>query len=151
MPRDSIHFEISGVTKDAQPPYPTNPGPLDAWSLRNVGQGGNGPLTKNDTRKDLVKHLQNMLVDRGFPVGPKGVDSVFGDDTKGAVVAFQTHVNYGKDFNLKPLSFDGIVGALTANALNLSMKGLWYSRYITPQKLNDNYDALSKGIAGILK
>jgi len=150
LPVDAIHFEISGSTKAALPPYPQNPGPLDAWSLRNVGQGGSGPLTKGDIRKDLVKHLQQMLVDRGFPVGLKGIDGFFGDDTKNAVVAFQKHPQYGKDLTTKPLSHDGIMGALTADALNSSMKGKWYSRYVTPQKLKDNYDALSKGTTVIL-
>jgi len=36
MPRDAIHFEISGSTKDALPPYIQNPGPLDPWNLRNI-------------------------------------------------------------------------------------------------------------------
>ena len=150
MPRDAIHLEISGSTKDALPPYPKNPGPLDSWNLRNIGQGGQGPLTQGDLREKLVRHLQEMLIQRGFPVGPYGIDGDFGGGTTDAVVKFQKDPKYGKDFSPTLLSPDGIVGALTADSLNSSMIGLWYSRYETPQKLKDNYDALKRGTIGLI-
>lgn len=59
-------------------------------------------------RGDQVKWVQYYLQALGYPIGPSGVDGVFGTQTSLAVRAFQN------DFGL---SVDGIVGPRTKEAL----------------------------------
>ena len=56
-----------------------------------------------------VTNLQKILIQLGYPVGPKGADGDFGKDTQAAIIKFQ------QDRKLK--KFDGEVGPETWNVL----------------------------------
>jgi hypothetical protein len=66
------------------------------------------PLIKKGSRGELVKWLQERLIDLGFSCGPCGADGDFGYCTLTSVQNFQA--KHG-------LSTDGIVGPLTLKAL----------------------------------
>jgi peptidoglycan hydrolase-like protein with peptidoglycan-binding domain len=108
----------------------------------NIAQGA---LSVGDSRKDLVKRLQFMLLDLGFFLGTTGptndgVDGVFGDLTRKAVREFQEKI---KDVDGNPLKVDGMVGPRTADALNRAMVGLWFDEYRTPIELSSNSTMLT--------
>jgi len=42
-----------------------------------------------DVTTDLIKRVQRALLDRGYDVGPAGVDNIIGRDTKAALTKFQ--------------------------------------------------------------
>lgn len=42
-----------------------------------------------DVTTELIRKVQQALIDRGYNVGPAGVDNVFGADTKSALVKYQ--------------------------------------------------------------
>ena len=87
-----------GDTADTVAPEPTEPeSPLGTRLLKR---------TSPYMRGDDVKVLQSMLNELGFDCG--AVDGIFGNQTKAAVLAFQT---------AKGLVADGIVGPLTKAAL----------------------------------
>lgn len=65
-------------------------------------------LTAYGDKGVRVTQVQCMLTKRGYSVGPAGVDSQFGADTKKAVIAFQ---------RTKGLTDDGMVGPNTWAAL----------------------------------
>jgi putative chitinase len=67
---------------------------------------GSDPVLRSGDSGAAVTKLQNALVAAGFPVS---TDGSFGEHTKSAVIAFQTH---------QGLTPDGIVGAGTWAALN---------------------------------
>ena len=69
---------------------------------------------------DVVKEIQQLLIDLGFSVGSKGDDGKFGPDTKKGVMDFQS------DNNIK---VDGIVGPITAK------KNVGYNKNLTPKNL----------------
>jgi len=124
--------------------YPDNPGKLPAPKLCNRSPPfnpikGDGPLDRGDARKDLVEHLQKMLVDLGFDLGrtgesEDGVDGIFGDRTERAVKDFQGN---NKDWEGNSLKVDGLVGPETSDALNRAMVGVWYDEYVTPKELTE--------------
>ena len=95
------------------------------------------PLKRGDSRQDYVEHLQSILVTLGHDLGTygqdkDGCDGDFGSATESAVKEFQKE---NKDFSGKALGSDGIVGKLTADALNsaCSKKEGW--DYKTPEEL----------------
>lgn len=66
------------------------------------------PLVKIGSKGELVKWIQQRLIDLGFSCGPSGADGDFGYCTLTAVQNFQTKSG---------LTADGIVGPLTLSAL----------------------------------
>jgi len=63
----------------------------------------------SDGTKHQVKELQEFLMAFGYDVGSSGADGWFGDDTKDAVVAFQS---------ANGLNTDGIIGPNTKDVMN---------------------------------
>jgi len=128
---------LQGSDKDVE--GGDNPGPLPALDLRNRSDGGNGPLSRGDSRSDLVKHLQRMLAALKYDLGDTGpdndgVDGDYGARTQEAVEEFQkSH----KDWDGKQLLRDGRVGPRTSDALNRTLVGLWYDTYETPTELTE--------------
>ena len=122
-----------------QEEYPENPGPLPVLDLRNQNEGGQGPLRNEDTRRDLVKHLQKMLNELGYQLwslrNRGGIDGNFSDKTLKAVKDFQESHN---DWEDEPLENDGLVDPRTADALNRALVGLWYDSYETPSDVTRN-------------
>jgi peptidoglycan hydrolase-like protein with peptidoglycan-binding domain len=101
---------------------------------------GEGALSMGDNRTDLVKRLQFMLKDLGFPLGTSGensngVDGIFGEQTRKTVLDFQTNHKHVDGNLLKP---DGMVGPRTSDSLNRAMVGIWYDHYQTPKELVEN-------------
>ena len=65
-----------------------------------------------------VKDAQQNLLDRGYTVGPTGVDGIFGNHTYHAVIRYQTDRATGEFWALSmPLAIDGIVGPQTWSRL----------------------------------
>lgn len=93
-------------------------GELIGVDYSTAGQGSSeGSATKPDSRPTLkrgskgeyVTLLQTMLINRGYDIGPFGVDGDYGRCTQAAVVSFQ------QDNHLDP---DGVVGPKTWAALD---------------------------------
>lgn len=63
---------------------------------------------KKGSRSEVVRWVQNCLIEAGYDVGDSGADGIYGTETVSAVRAFQ------HDHNLTP---DGIAGAKTYAAL----------------------------------
>lgn len=82
----------------------------DDWD-DDGGGGGGAPRLQRGSRGGSVRHLQRLLISRGYSCGPKGDDGIFLDGTQAAVVAFQR--DHG-------LAVDGIVGGNTWRALSQS-------------------------------
>ncbi len=128
---------LHGSDKDVE--GGNNPGPLPALDLRNRRDGGDGPLSRGDSRSDLVKHLQRMLSALKYDLGDTGpdndgVDGDFGAKTQSAVEEYQkSH----KDWEGKQLLIDGRVGPRTSDALNRTLVGLWYDKHETPTELTE--------------
>ena len=80
---------------------PNSPGP-------NVEVGRSSALNAGILRRgssgDEVRQIQQLLVDRGYDLGPAGVDGQFGRATERAIRDFQTQ---------RGLTVDGIVGRQT--------------------------------------
>jgi peptidoglycan hydrolase-like protein with peptidoglycan-binding domain len=107
---------------------------------------GDGPLSNRfnsmmsysgSDKKELVKTLQMMLNDLGIPDddgNPLEVDGDFGIKTEQAIKRFQKD---HKDWELKDLKTDGLVGPRTSDALNRAMVGIWYKVYETDKELTD--------------
>lgn len=78
-------------------------------ALRLVGRDillGDTTLTATGSSGSSVTQIQNILSAHGYPTG--GVDGIFGEKTKQAVIAFQS---------AQGLPADGIVGPLTWAAM----------------------------------
>jgi len=74
-------------------------------ALRLIGRDislGDTTLTATGSSGSSVTQIQNILSAHGYPTG--GVDGIFGEKTKQAVIAFQS---------AQGLPADGIVGPLT--------------------------------------
>lgn len=125
-------------------------GPLSVWELANADQGGRGPLARGDARKELVSHLQLLLVNLGhdlsYPGGPaNGIDGDFGEITDRELKKFQQSHS---DFKGSPLAADGAAGPLTADALNRAVLDtgiILPDDYFTPGALSLHYDKLKAG------
>lgn len=61
-----------------------------------------------------VKELQKELKERGYNIGKYGIDGIFGNDTKKAVIKFQSD---------NKITTDGIVGKDTAHKLDWLFRG----------------------------
>lgn len=70
------------------------------------------PVVKYGSENKYVKELQQLLTSKGYGCGK--IDSIYGNKTREAVMAFQAD---HKDSNGKPLAVDGIVGAKTWAAI----------------------------------
>lgn len=92
--------------KEEPSPKPVKP------EIGGGGGGGyvacSGPL-KRGCKGDNVKDLQQKLLDCGYQLPRKGVDGLFGPETKSAVMSFQ------KD---NSLTVDGVAGPQTMQALD---------------------------------
>src|SRR5262245_1477305 len=77
------------------------------------------PTIQRGSTGQAVKDAQQALLDRGYSVGPAGVDGVFGMHTFAAVVSYQDHRSAGQFWALTyPLAIDGIVGPQTWGRLD---------------------------------
>lgn len=79
-------------------------------ALRLIGKTivlGDDTLTKLGDQNATVSNIQNILSTNGYPTG--GVDGIFGEKTRQAVIAFQSS---------QGLQADGIVGPQTWAALS---------------------------------
>jgi hypothetical protein len=133
---------LQGSDKDVEG---GGPGPLPALDLRNRRDGGDGPLTRGDSRSDLVKHLQQMLSTLKYDLGDTGsdkdgVDGDFGVKTQKALEEYQ---KMHKDWEGKQLLIDGRVGPRTSDSLNRTLVGYWYDKYETPTELTDTLKLLT--------
>lgn len=121
--------------------------PLPAEKLQNPpkGKGALGNQHKGkmhysgNDRIDLVKVVQQMLIELGDDIGDTGpekdgVDGDFGDKTEKAVKDFQKSHS---DFEGNDLKVDGLVGPKTSDALNREMVGHFFDRYLTPLELTE--------------
>jgi hypothetical protein len=115
--------------------YPPDAKPLPSEDLCNKEVPnpirGKGPLEKGDSRKDLVEQLQKMLEFLEYSCGPQGADGIFGDNTRKAVLKFQSE---HKDYEEKGLRQDGKVGPRTSDALNRCLVGKWFAKWPTPKE-----------------
>lgn len=68
------------------------------------------PTLKRGSKGEYVRRLQSKLVTKGYKIK---VDGIFGDETKTALVKYQTEV-----FPDRPLEWDGICGIKTWTKLN---------------------------------
>jgi len=78
-------------------------------ALRLIGKNialGDDTLTKVGDQNANVTLIQTVLSKNGYPTG--GIDGIFGEKTRQAVIAFQS---------AQGLQADGIVGPLTWNAI----------------------------------
>jgi peptidoglycan hydrolase-like protein with peptidoglycan-binding domain len=76
------------------------------------------PTIMRGSTGQAVKDAQQGLIDRGYTVGPAGVDGVFGNHTYHAVIRYQTDRSVGEFWALSlPLDIDGIVGPQTWSRL----------------------------------
>lgn len=78
-------------------------------ALRLVGKDimlGDDTMTKAGDQNANVTLIQTVLSKNGYPTG--GIDGIFGEKTRQAVIAFQS---------AQGLQADGIVGPLTWNAI----------------------------------
>ena len=73
--------------------------------------GDDRPTLKKGSTGDFVQALQVALIGRGYSVGVKGADGIFGSGTEAGVIAFQ---------KANGLKADGIVGQMTWAALDAS-------------------------------
>jgi peptidoglycan hydrolase-like protein with peptidoglycan-binding domain len=72
------------------------------------------PTVQVGSKGPAVQQAQQALLDRGYAVGPPGVDGIFGIHTRSAVLNYQADRTAGSDFALSyPLDVDGIVGPQT--------------------------------------
>lgn len=78
------------------------------WGAKTQAQCKKHYLQKDNKYKIMNKWLQTRLKELGYSIGSYGIDGIFGNDTKKAVVNFQ------KKMHLNP---DGIVGQYTYKAL----------------------------------
>lgn len=79
-------------------------------ALRLIGKNislGDDVLTKLGDQNATVTQIQNILSSNGYPTG--GIDGIFGEKTRQAVIAFQSS---------QGLQADGIVGPQTWAALS---------------------------------
>jgi hypothetical protein len=112
-----IEFDESRFIEEIQPQVSE----LMLFScLLNKAEGGEGPLTRGDDRSDYVTIVQKMLGALGYYLGESGedndgVDGVFGEWTRNAVLSFQSLST--DDKTGKPLTIDGLVGPVTIDVL----------------------------------
>jgi hypothetical protein len=147
-PKNNIKLTLTNteVSKSITNNYPKNPEPLPAFKLCNkynepnpiLGMGALGNQYKcrmfyeGKNKGELVKTLQKMLIALKCDIGKTDIDGKFGDSTENAVKEFQEK---NKDWEGKQLKVEGLIGPLTADALNRAMVGIWYPEYKTPYEL----------------
>jgi peptidoglycan hydrolase-like protein with peptidoglycan-binding domain len=107
---------------------------------------GDGPLGNKysgkmfyggSDKEQLVKTVQMMLNELGVSDDEGNsleVDGDFGNKTEQALKKFQKK---NKDWELKDLKADGLVGPRTSDALNRTMVGRWYKVYETDKELTE--------------
>ncbi len=112
-----IDFDESHFIEDIQ----TDLSKLMLFSvLMNKSEGGEGPLKTGDDRSEYVTIIQKMLSALGYYLGESGdnndgVDGVFGDWTRNAVLSFQSLSTDEKTG--EPLTIDGLIGPVTIEVL----------------------------------
>jgi hypothetical protein len=92
---------------------------------------------RGSDKVQLVKTVQMMLIDLGIPDDDGNslvADGDFGNKTEQALKRFQKD---HKDWELRDLKTDGLVGPRTSDALNRAMVGIWYKIYETDKELTD--------------
>lgn len=104
----ALNKEPEKKQEPAQPVQPSEPAkPIQPSTNRpTIGVGDSGTY---------VKEVQSMLKKLGYNIGSYGVDGVFGNSTKGAVLNFQKKSN---------LDADGIVGPNTWAELDKQIAAL---------------------------
>ena len=98
-------------------PVPAPSAPVDDKSSTNTE-----PTLRKGSKGDWVKKLQSELIALGYSCGSKGADGIYGNDTVGAVKAFQ---------KASGLKVDGIAGPKTWEALNAADPAKLYTVTVT--------------------
>ena len=70
------------------------------------------PMLRRGEQGASVERLQRDFSERGYDLGPSGVNGIFDEHTENAVIKFQTDNN---------LTADGVVGPQTGQKLGASV------------------------------
>lgn len=100
------------------------------------------PTLKRGMKGEYVSLLQTKLVNKGYSVGPCGIDGDFGSATLNAVKQFQRD---------NGLAVDGIVGKNTWSALNDASVRIIYYSVIIPGQTAKQADAIIAQYKGAYK
>jgi Putative peptidoglycan binding domain len=120
---------------------------LPVPNLRNIPDGGKGPLLLGDDRKELIDDLQGILIKLGSLASTKNAkNGTYDNSTESAVKNFQRK---NKDRQGKQLEVDGKVGPDTSGALNTAIGGFKVitdstGTYVTVVPLKGRYEVSIK-------
>lgn len=97
-------------------------------------------VLRKGSRGDVVKELQQALIDAGYDVGPDGADGVFGNNTQMAVLRFQQE---------RHLQMSGEADKVLVNAIKNAKKKELVKEEVKPiQNENSDLAELNRGAVG---
>ena len=116
-------YQVSAASADYfLPKYDTTEN-TKPYSSGTIDTGTSVTYLKLGSSGSAVKDLQTKLIAMGYSCGAAGADGEFGNDTLKAVLSFQKY---------NGLSADGVVGNITANAVNEAYKALTEKKALDP-------------------
>lgn len=117
--------------------YESNSGPLPVIELRDKKDGGEGPITSNDERQELIDHLKEALKALGYLEEQESEDVY--DEMDSLETAIKQFKATTKDWDGQPLEKNTKVDPKTSDALNRALVNVWYDKYETPIELTEGF------------
>lgn len=139
FPAGSGKITVNPINEIEEIEYESNSGPLPVMELLDKKDGGEGPITLDDERQDLIDHLKEAFIALGYFEESSENEEVFSEFNETLDTAIKQFQATNKDWDGQPLAKTGKVDPKTSDSINRQLVSTWYDKYETPIELTEGF------------
>ncbi|MBM3291589.1 peptidoglycan-binding protein [Candidatus Bathyarchaeota archaeon] len=143
FPAGAGKITVNPINEIEETEYESNSGPLPVLELRDKKDGGEGPISTDDERQDLIDQLKAAFTALGYIEESSEEEDPYADFDEVLDKAIKQFQATNKDWDSQVLAKTGKVDPKTADSINRLLVGVWYDSYETPLELTEGFKVIT--------